>query len=819
MVDMAKKKEKLVISSQEDAAWSREVLAHYHQIAAGLRKSLSRTQAEKVLGEINALPEGAQVALAKALAKEQQTDAADLLAAINELGSQKSARKEARRSLLQLESRRIYPNWKLPAEESAMPVPLTLRRYWKGAYTDTLNSSEINLVLCWEEGTGYKRLLVLGFLLDFTTQGVKDFFTYEERKEDYESIIAHMSAGFPVKSCTLAQGRSLLRRALAINEQYGGKLPADYRRHQSLISQLILAVPGLEDEEVEEGELGAFDEDEDEGEPDLRGLDPQTVVVSFVEYWASGEFDIAYRLLASDSPLREGLTEEEWAQRRDEWAEEFDPGDFQPNFAEEREAPKSRLWLPRGGDRNIKVVEAGWSLELDEGLAEDVIEEEEESWAEFEEEVDGEETEEERAPADTTDITLPELPTASAIYQESGRHWYLASYTLVKDQGEWRIQSITDEAAALRALADEELQAKVEQSNKDIEEYLRKHPILLRGRLSENRAINVLSGMLTMLFRLSYVLDAVIAKDVEVDLSLVQSVASIMSLLKLYERSLFLFDYLAEQSEEMRVANLRAVATMRRLLAGQYEENGYLKRAKRFRELAEQELEELLARAEDAGLHISLAEVLLDSKRLVDAEDHLLRAKELTTDEADLAHIEMHLGEIEMDRGALEEGLAHYRRVTELQPDVAESWADLAQAYVEIDNQQEAEKHFRHAIELDPHDVDIYQEWSSMYQKAGAYDKAASVLEQGQKANPDSVDLVMLLATLYLQIEDMPKFERALNQLARLAPDFPGLSMMRTIVKMMKFAPKGKEGGAAASTPAMPPLILPPGLDRPKKRR
>ncbi|HLY30946.1 MAG TPA: hypothetical protein VKQ36_07950, partial [Ktedonobacterales bacterium] len=46
----------------------------------------------------------------------QHTDAADLLIAINELGQQKNARKEAKRSLIQLQSQRIYPNWKPPAE-------------------------------------------------------------------------------------------------------------------------------------------------------------------------------------------------------------------------------------------------------------------------------------------------------------------------------------------------------------------------------------------------------------------------------------------------------------------------------------------------------------------------------------------------------------------------------------------------------------------------------------------------------------------------------------------------------------------------------
>ena len=69
---MAKKKKKPVLStSQVDTAQVHEILERYHQAASLLRKTTSRKQAEEALGEINGLPEAAQVALAKALAREQ----------------------------------------------------------------------------------------------------------------------------------------------------------------------------------------------------------------------------------------------------------------------------------------------------------------------------------------------------------------------------------------------------------------------------------------------------------------------------------------------------------------------------------------------------------------------------------------------------------------------------------------------------------------------------------------------------------------------------------------------------------------------------
>jgi hypothetical protein len=216
--------------------------------------------------------------------------------------------------------------------------------------------------------------------------------------------------GVKTKDCSLAEGRRLLLDALATNKRHGTTPHRDYRNNLSLVNRLILEVPGLEEEEA--ADLGAIAEDE-EG-VDLHDLDPQDVVTTFVESWANGDYDTAYQLLTSDSPLRQGLSEEEWIERREAWSDEANPADLEPNFIHEREPQKSGLWLPFGMSRssNSKEIEAGWSIEMDETPLSD---------------------------------TLPELPKATAIYEETHRHWFWTSYTLLQEQGEWRIQNMIDE--------------------------------------------------------------------------------------------------------------------------------------------------------------------------------------------------------------------------------------------------------------------------------------------------------------------------------------------------------------------------------------
>src|SRR6266566_1827564 len=283
---MAKKKQVSHPISQEDNEQAQRVLEQYHQIANELRTLKDQQQTEAVLEAITTMPESVQFALLKALAKERHTDAADVLLAINELSPLKSVRKEARRSLIQLQGARIYPQWKPPVQPPFVVQPITT-------------------------------------------------------------------------------------------------LPS------------IMELPDPDEEE----ETDPDEDEQDEERSDLRDLTPQKVVTTFIESLTDEDYDTAYDLLSSASPLREGLSRDEWIERREDWLDEADPGELEPGFIREREPQKSGLWLPFGISRSSdsKEFEAGWSMEMEETPLSD---------------------------------TLPELPKATAVYEETQRHWFWASYTL-----------------------------------------------------------------------------------------------------------------------------------------------------------------------------------------------------------------------------------------------------------------------------------------------------------------------------------------------------------------------------------------------------
>src|SRR5450432_1412681 len=100
---MSRKKEAIPLLSEDENAQVHHLLENYQQIAQTLRQSTDLPHIENALSAINALSEAALIALLKAFAKENNTDAADVLLAINTVSAHKEARKEARRSLIRLE--------------------------------------------------------------------------------------------------------------------------------------------------------------------------------------------------------------------------------------------------------------------------------------------------------------------------------------------------------------------------------------------------------------------------------------------------------------------------------------------------------------------------------------------------------------------------------------------------------------------------------------------------------------------------------------------------------------------------------------------
>ncbi|MBV9691437.1 MAG: tetratricopeptide repeat protein [Ktedonobacteraceae bacterium] len=728
---MSQKKETDVLLSQGEASQLHHVLEHYHDIAMQLHATRNQDEAQVAVNAINTLSQATQIALLKALSKENNTDAADTLAAMNVLGQNKDIRKEARRCLIRLESAKVFPQWTPPHIPAVQVNSAHPPRFWKGVVTQSREEGEVQLVLAWEQGYDYGDVRTMVFLLDFWQDGIKDAIIEISSKRQAERRIEEMRTklvDLVMTSCTLAEGKRLIEEAYSVNQWRGTTPHKEYRDRLPLINQLILQ---------------ANDLDEDHGLTFIRpDLEDEKVMMNFLGAWSLGDYGLAYDLLTAHSNLREGLERDEWIERRRAWANEAHPARIELGFVHQSEQSQSVLWLPTPlptGHSSSKQIEAGWSLELTET---------------------------------PLSGTLREMPLGTAVNKETGRHWFWTSYTLRRENEEWRIQSAVDEGARIQGLSIAELQQRIQEYEAAIEALVNEHEANIETAMED------LSWRLTQLL---HYYDALIVRlpfdyNVSVDAYTRALVIGNPELTMVYvERLVTRF---AERRGEM----LRGLGATLSTLAYKYDTQFMQQRHKHLLVRAEATLRESIVAENSAMGHILLAELLIDQNRNDEAEAEMLVAKELRPNPREEASIEAGLGNIAMRRELMGRAITHYQNVTELDPHYAGSWFHLGFAHYLLGHFAEAEAAYQRAIVEEPDDIGSYSQLIGIHMKQGHLAKARESAEQGLRNNPDSADLHALLASVLSEMGEVRDAEREIAEAEQLNAELDIVKSVREYI-------------------------------------
>ncbi len=734
---MARKKEPISLLSEEENTQVQHLLENYHELAHTLHQSTDQAQVETALSAIDALTELAQIALLKALAKENTTDAADILLAANTVGTHKEARKEARRSLIRLESTKTYPQWippiiQTPAIQTAIEhTP----RFWKGAITQSREEGELLLLLAWEQGYDYTNARLIILELDYWSAGVKDVQAELSNKHHVEEHIAEMKAKSPVPlvDCTLAEAKRLLEEALSVNAWRNTTPHQDYRKREQLITSLILDAP----------ELG-----EDQGRTFINPeLTEAEAALNFIGAWSVGDYSLAYDLLTDGNNVREGLTRIEWVEHHRAWSDESHPSRMELGFVHEREQSQSALWLPtsvtssRQGTR--KEIELGWSLELAET---------------------------------PLSGTLREMPLGTAVNKETGRHWFWTSYTVVREQRVWRIQSMNDEGARVQSLSINELQ-------KRMQEYEEAIQVAFTKRASEPQAaLEEIAWRITQLLHFYDALIIHLPLDYKICIdAYAHSVGAGNP-----ERSLVYLERMAQRFPEHRGETLRTLGATQLTQAYNDVDRGLQTRAEAFAVLAEKSLRESITINNIASGHLLLAEMLLSLGREDEAEEEFHQTSALSPSTDEKAALEAGLGNIDMRREHFETAITHYQQVSSLKPDYPGIWFNLGFAQRQIQRFDEAMEAYRRAIQLEPDDIRPYTEMTAIYMNQGDQRQARAIIEQGVRTNPESPHLHALFASVLSELNDPHAAEQELAQAEALNPDLELLTRVREQLQAAK---------------------------------
>lgn len=735
---MSRKKEHDNLISEADTQEIQHILATHQQIAEQLRNK--DTVAETALQPINALPETAQLAVMKALAKLNDVEAADILAAVNALSTQKEVRKEARRSLIHLEASKTYPLWAAPITPASgiqvnIPNP---PRFWKGAVSQTREEGEIQLYLVWEQGYDYSEARSLIFLLDFWNDGVKDIIVETTGKRHVEDRLAEMRAKIdaPMSDCTLAEAKRLIEEALSINAWRGTTPVKEYRLHQNAINQLIMqaAEPGR-----------------DRGKTFINPeLTEQEALVNFHGGWSFGDFGLSYDLLTTDSPLREGLERSEWVEQRRNWSKEAKPARLELNFVHEREQSQqasTTLWLPSSSLASRaplrKEVDIGWSLEFQDTPLSGV---------------------------------LPEMPMGTAINKDTDRHWFWTNDTIVKQDVGWRIQRISDEGATAQGLPIEELQKRIKENDAAID---------VR---SQNPTNDVNAFMQEVAWRLTQTLhyyDALIVR-LPLDRTVCDEAYGHAVATGNPERALIYIERLASRFADNKIDSLRRLGATFATVGFNYNRPDFQERSKHFLERAETVLKEVIE-LDDSAINRSLyAELLLVMQRNDEAEAELLKARALATTNDEKASIEAGLGNIAMRREKTADALTYFERVAELKPNFTGIQFSIGFAHRLLGHMEVAEENYKRALVNEPKDVRPYAELIAIYMNQNKRDEARNLAAQAIRTNPDSAHLHALFASVLFELDETRQAQRELARAEELDPENEMVINVRQYVEKNK---------------------------------
>jgi tetratricopeptide (TPR) repeat protein len=591
----------------------------------------------------------------------------------------------------------------------------------------------------------------------------------KEKATEAANVLQAIYTYAPAKDVRQEARRSLIR--LEASDLYPEWEPPSVSLLDS-ISQGLL--PASDSDEEDEG-AGLFSELASQ----LASLMPvspaELTVSSYLQAWTEGNYGTVYDHLPTSSPLREGLEREAWIERRSQWQQAAQPKAMRVQFIR---AVEDDPHYP-------EVVDAGWSLVF----------------------------------TDTElDTPLPELPTATITYPETGRHWFWTRYRVVENQ---YIQEMTDEGASALNLSEEELSQRIQEftqmaterleelqdEDEDDEDFDDEDENLDmvdedegdgddedfddedgEDEDDEDDDIREMMDRVQEAFgitstALSYT-DALIARTIELDPILYETPHSLAVAMMDHERAAVYMSLMADRLPDKRGEALTELASSLSLIANQYDEEGDEEQTGHFLNLAEKNLREALTLTNEPRSKVLLAQILLaKGEQTGEAETLLHEAKSVELDTRLETLADVSLARLAQERGENQEALNYYMEAAAIHPDFPSLWLYIGHLQAELGQIDEAEQSLLRNIEQEPETVDAYLELASLYNiNKQDLEKAEFIIGQGLEAIPDSADLLVAQAIILINKAEFVQAEQFLDEAEEIDPEVELLQEARTLL-------------------------------------
>jgi len=479
------------------------------------------------------------------------------------------------------------------------------------------------------------------------------------------------------------------------------------------------------------------------------------IVGDFLESYTKGSYEDAYEQLASTSPLRQGLSSEEWVAQRREWNAAAHPVRFRIAFIEDTEdVDDIEKHLTDEDTLEQPAVEVGWSLQFAETpLA----------------------------------SQLPELPTATAILKETGRHWFWTRYTLVEEDDEWFIDRMIDEGANALKLESTEIELRLDtiaelasqrltamEEDEDLED---EEDEDLEDEddedLDDEDFMDTLLEMeeaFRVMTKGTHYNDALIAQSPDSDTDPYEQNVRQAMVTNDMERAAVYLQQLAEYFPEQQSKAKEQLGLAYYGIAQAYDEEdeegdqGNKDESQRFKELAEETLRNAIEADKSIVAYLAMAKLVFAQDRLDEAKTLLQEVQSLSPDQKQLADVEVGLGLIAKKEEETEQALSHFQRVAELNPDYEALWYNIGVLQSKLGRYEEAIASLKRNIEASPEQTAAYVELASIYTTQKTLAKARQILQEGLQWDSEAPDLLAELSIVYIQGNDLRTAHKYLQQ-------------------------------------------------------
>jgi tetratricopeptide (TPR) repeat protein len=399
------------------------LIAQIPTMAEALRAATDRAAMTAALAPILEQAEPEQIGFATTLGNQRGDAAplaADIAEALAELGADRAAAKEARRSLIRLRSAGTRPTITIPRP----PLPVddvapgqAAPEFIQGWASRTREKSEVALALAWsrpnQPGDIDAFVLELNMWNGVITEAVHIAPMPQRRFE--REILTPRRDRENFTWTTVDQAQSLALVEATLDQGTWRKAPQSAEWNE--VADLILRRLHMGDV-APDPNAGRMLIDAD--------AEAEETLVNFWGSWSFGDYGLVYDLLSDRHALRERETRDDFIALRRKWYDEAHPARIQIGAVAPQAQEQSGLWLPGGSkaSANRQNLAFFWSLELEESPLAGQI---------------------------------SEMPLATITNPDSTRHWFWLSVTLEREEDRWRIGRIRDEALAAQSQPVDEL--------------------------------------------------------------------------------------------------------------------------------------------------------------------------------------------------------------------------------------------------------------------------------------------------------------------------------------------------------------------------